>query len=178
MLICWEVLPELIYNFLDTYQALFVGCLGFIGVILTICFNAKTQRDLQSQQRKHDIKSIRIALLTELRINAQTYEERVRDFSTSNDSRCALIQNAVMSKIYQSLLPQIGLLSLEEIEIVHQTYLLLEEMPYRLQLLVGTDNTKSNVIIIDASSQRKASEIHTIFLSSIHNAVRVLEEHM
>jgi hypothetical protein len=85
----------------------------------------------------------------------------------------------VVNKIYQALLPKIGMLSVKEVELVHRAYLLLEEMPYRLRLLVGTDSVgglNNEFIRIDASRQKGAGEIHKALLPSIRDAVCVLEQ--
>jgi hypothetical protein len=167
------------FDVLAKFQTFVVGLLGFTGVIITMAVNARTQRGLQSRQREHDAKSVRIALLAELKANAEMYESRIKDLSDSDGSHHALIQSIVVNNIYQTLLPRIGMLSVKEVELVHRAYLLLEEMPYRLRLLVGTDSVgglNNEFIRIDASKQKDAGEIHKALLPSIHNAVCVLEE--
>ena len=166
-------------DLLAKYQTFVVGLLGFTGVIITMVVNAKTQRGLQSRQREHDAQSVRAALLVELKANAEMYESRIKDFSASDGGHDALIQSMVVNRIYQTLLPKIGMLSVKEVELVHRAYLLLEEMPYRLRLLVGTDRVgglNNEFIRIDASRQTGAGEIHKALLPSIRNAVGALEK--
>lgn len=161
------------------FQTIVVGLLGFTGVIITMVVNAKTQQGLQSRQREHDVKSVRVAILTELKANVEMYESRIKDFSDSDGSHYALIQSMVVNKIYQTLLPKIGILSVKEVEMVHFAYMLLEEMPYRLRLLVGANSVgelNNEFIRIDADKQKHAGEIHKAFLPSIRNAVCVLKE--
>ena len=167
------------FDLLAKFQTLVVGLLGFTGVIITMVVNARIQRGLQSRQREHDAKTVRVALLAELKANVEMYESRIKDMSGSDGSHHALIQSMVVNKIYQTLLPKIGMLSVKEVEVVHRAYLLLEEMPYRLRLLVGKDSVgglNNEFIRIDANRQKDAGEIHKALLPSIRNAVSVLKE--
>jgi hypothetical protein len=155
-----------------------VGLLGFAGVIVTMIVNAKTQRDLQSAQRQHETQSLRTALLVELRTNVQMYETRISDLSQADGSNHALLPSKVPNNIYQSSLPKVGLLSTHEVESVLRAYLLLDEMPYRLRLLVGTDNEggyNDEFIRIDANRQHDARRIHEALLPRIREAVAALE---
>lgn len=166
-------------NFLKEFQTLVVGLIGFSGVIITMIVNSRIQRDLQKTQRDHESKSLRVALLTELKENVRVYEDRIKQISEPNENLHVLIQNSTVNKIYQTFLPKLGLLSIEEAESVHRAYLLLEEMPYRLRILVGMNfigGLNNEFIRIDESRQKIAGEIHRALLPSIRNAVNVLDK--
>lgn len=166
-------------DLLAKYQTFLVGLLGFTGVIITMVVNAKTQRDLQARQRQHEAQSVRTALRVELKANVEMYEHRIKDFSRSDGDRDAILPSTVVNRVYQTLLPEIGLLSVEEVELVHRAYLLLEEMPYRLRLLVGTDGVgglNDEFIRIDTSRQQVAGEIHNALLPSVRKALSALED--
>ena len=168
----------MILELLQQFQTSLVGVLGFTGVILTMVVNAKTQRNLQSAQREHAIRALRIALLVELKANVQMYESRIGDFSKADGTHHALIPSKATNNIYQSSLANIGLLSTQEVEAVLRAYLLVEEMPYRLRLLAGTDNVggyKDEFIRLDASTQQDAQKIHEALLPSLREAVTLLE---
>jgi hypothetical protein len=159
------------------YQTFFVGVLGFTGVIITMVVNAKTQRDLQSNQRQHYAQSARTALLAELKANAEMYESRIKDFSASDGVHHTIVPSKVVNRVYQTLLPNIGVLSVEEVELVNRAYLLLEELPYRLRILVGTDNVgglNHEFVRIDADRQQVAAGIHEAILPSVRNALSAL----
>jgi hypothetical protein len=167
------------FDTLVKFQTLVVGLIGFAGVIITMVVNAKTQRSLQSRQREHDAKALRVAILAELNENVAMYEIRIQDLSDADANRHALIPSIVVNRIYQALLPKIGMLSAKEVEVVHRAYLSLEEMPWRLRILVGTDNVgglNNEFIRIDPNRQKVAAEIHKAVLPSVRNAVCVLEE--
>ena len=163
---------------LERFQTSVVGVLGFTGVILTMIVNAKTQRGLQAAQRQHDVRSLRTALLVELKENARMYEDRISTLSESDGTHHALMPSRVTNSIFQSSLSDLGLLSAEEIESVLRAYLLLEEMPYRLRLLVGTNNVggyNDEFIRIDANRQHDAKRVHEALLPSLREAVAALE---
>ena len=168
----------MILEVLERFQTSLVGVLGFTGVILTMIVNAKTQRDLQSAQRQHEVRSLRTALLVELKTNVQMYETRISDLSQADGMHHALIQSKVTNSIYQSSLPNVGLLSAHEVESVLRAYLLLEETPYRLRLLVGTNNVggyNDEFIRIDSNKQHGARQIHEALLPRLREAVAALE---
>ncbi len=164
-------------DLLSEYQTFIVGLLGFIGVVITMIVNAKIQRNLQIRQRQHEAESVRTALLVELRANVKIYKDHIEDFSRL-DGDHAIVPRKVVNKVYQTLLPSIGLLSVEEVELVHVAYLSLEELPYRLSILVGSDSVdrlSEEYIRIDAAQVQVAAGIHEALLPSIRKALSVLE---
>lgn len=129
-----------IIDLLAKFQTLVVGVLGFTGVIVTLIANAKIQRNLQAAQRQHEVRSIRTALVVELKENVRMYEDRISELSKADGTHHAILPSKVTNNIYKSSLSDVGLLSDNEIEAVLLAYLVLEEMPYRLRLLLGTNN--------------------------------------
>jgi hypothetical protein len=88
------------------------------------------------------------------------------------------VQSKVTNNIYQSSLSNVGLLSDKEIEAVLLAYLLLEEMPYRLRLLVGTDKMggyNNEFISIESNRQNDAKRIHEVLIPTLREAVTILE---
>ena len=165
-------------EYLERFQTSVVGVLGFTGVILTMIVNAKTQRGLQSTQRQHDVRSLRTALLVELKENVRMYEDRISTLSKADGTHHALMPSRVTNSIFQSSLSKVGLLSADVVESVLRAYLLLEEMPYRLRLLVGTNNVggyNDEFIRIDADRQHDAKKIHDALLPRLREAVAALE---
>lgn len=168
----------MILELLERFQTSLVGVLGFTGVIVTMIANAKIQRNLQSAQRQHEARSLRTALLVELKENARMYEDRISTLSKADGAHHALMPSKVTNNIFQSSLSDVGLLSADEVESVLRAYLLLEEMPYRLRLLVGTNNVggyNDEFIRIDADRQHDAKKIHEALLPRLREAVTALE---
>jgi hypothetical protein len=167
-----------ILELLERFQTSLVGMLGFTGVIITMIANAKIQRNLQSSQRLHEVRSLRTALLVELRENVRMFEDRISSLSTEDKTYHALMPSKVTNSFFQSSHSNVGLLSADEVESVLRAYLLLEEMPYRLRLLVGTNNVggyNDEFIRIDADRQHDVKKIHEALLPSIQEAVAALE---
>jgi hypothetical protein len=169
-----------IFELLERFQTSLVGVLGFTGVIITMIANARIQRNLQSAQRQHDVRSLRTALLVELKENVRMYEDRISTLSKADGTHHALMPSKVTNNFFQSSLSDVGLLSADEVELVLRAYLLLEEMPYRLRLLVGTTNVggyNDEFIRIDADRQHDAKKIHEALLPRLREAVSALERH-
>ncbi len=168
----------MILDLLERFQTSLVGALGFTGVIITMVANAKIQRNLQSAQRQHQVQSLRTALLVELKENVQMYQNRISDFSKTDEKQHAFLPSKVTNNIYQSSLSDVGLLPANEVESVLRAYLLLEEMPYRLRLVVGTNNVggyNDEFIRIDANKCDDVKKIHEALLPTIREAVAALE---
>ena len=167
-----------ILELLERFQTSLVGVLGFTGVIVTMIANAEIQRNLQSAQRQHEVRSLRTALLVELKENVRMYEDRISTLSKADETHHALMPSRVTNSIFQSSLSDVGLLSADEVESVLRAYLLLEEMPYRLRLLVGTNNVggyNDEFIRIDADRQHNAKKILEALLPRLREAVAALE---
>ena len=164
-------------DLLERFQTSLVGVLGFTGVILTMVVNARTQRNLQAAQREHKVRSLRTALLVELKENVRMYEDRISTLSKADGTHHALMPSKVTNSFFQSSLSDVGLLSADEVESVLRAYLLLEEMPYRLRLLVGTNNVggyNDEFIRIDADRQQDAMKVHQALLPTLREAVAIL----
>ena len=163
-----------ILNIFETFQTLITGLLGFSGVIITMRVNAKNQRQLQVRQIEHDVKSVRVALKSELVANKKSYEGRIQQFNEPTDHGEALIPNHTVDGVYQTLLHKIGLLSEEEVEKIHNAYLLMGELPYRLRIIVGTDNIgghNDEFIRLNQNQLTIAARIHESFLPNIVEAI-------
>lgn len=165
----------------ETYQTFFTGLLGFTGVIITIVVSAKHQTKLQSRQIKHEARSLRVALKSELVANKKSYEDRIQQFNDRSDFSHALVPNNTVDHVFRTLLNKIGLLSEEEVENILKAYLLIAELPYRLRILVGTDNVgglNDEYIRLNKDQQPIASEIHKRFLPDIVNAIDSINQHL
>ena len=168
----------MILDFLERFQTSLVGVLGFTGVIITMIANAKIQRNLQATQRQHEVRSLRTALLVELKENVRMYEDRISTLSEADGAHHALMPSRVTNSFFQSSLSDVGLLSADEVESVLRAYLLVEEMPYRLRLLVGTNNVggyNDEFIRVDANRQHDAKRILEALLPKLKEAVAALE---
>lgn len=84
----------------------------------------------------------------------------------------------VSGRIWPSALARIGLLSVKEVESVTRTYLLLEELPYRLRILVGINNVgglNQEFIRIGSEWLQVAASMQEAILPVIRDALSTLE---
>ena len=123
-------------DWLNNYQTLIGVVVGFTGVILTLWYNAKTARDQRDEEREHERKALRAALIAELQINRYALEENSRQLKENppTERREAYMPTDRMDGAYQSFLPRIGLLSEGEVSKVMRAYLSLET--YNAHLLL------------------------------------------
>ena len=93
---------EWILCLIHSNQTLFVGLLGFVGVIITMLANAYLQRVQHKRASQHEKQSLRSALKAELTSNKQSYEHRIEQFNEPSGHDHALIQNKVQDKVYNT----------------------------------------------------------------------------
>ncbi len=165
----------------ETYQTFFTGLLGFTGVIVTMVVNAKHQTKLQSRQMEHEVRSLRVALKSELASNKNSYENRIQQLNEPCEYDHALIPNNTVDHVYKTLLDKIGLLSEDEVENILKAYLLIADLPYRIRILVGTDSIggfKDEFIRLNKDQQPIVSGIHKSFLPDINKAIDSIEQQL
>ena len=174
-------MTERIFCVLQSYQTLFVGLLGFTGVILTMLENAKLQRNQHEKKLLHEANSLRVAIKSELSANKQAYELRIKQFNEPEGHSDALLPNKATDKIYNELLSNIGLLTEEEIEKIINAYALISELSYRLRILVGTDNVggyNNEFIRVKGGNLEIALQMHESILPEIIHAINTVEKHL
>ena len=163
---------------LQAYQVFFAGLLGFVGVLLTMKYNSKIQREKVEREIKHQANSLRTALKSELLINKESYEKRAEDLDVTTNQD-ALIRKDIINNVYLKSLDKIGLLTEGEVGAILKAYLLLGEVPYRLQILVGTDNVigiDKDIIRLRGNHVNTAAKMHAVFLKSINHAISSIDK--
>lgn len=165
----------------ETYQTFFTGLLGFTGVIITMIANSRHQVNLQNRAIEHEARALRIALKSELVANRNIFNTRIKQFNEPSDFQHALLPSNTVTDVYHTLLEKIGALTEEEIEVIFKAYQLIEELPYRLRILIGTDNVggfNNEFLRIDKSRQSVATGIHKNFLGDINKAINVIDKQL
>jgi len=124
------------WNALETFQTLAVGFVGFTGVIITLFVTAKAAHDRRNEERDHEKKVLRIALLAELNINRDTLSENAAILETdrSDPNDAVVVPTDRMDDVYKAFIPRIGLLSEDEVGKVMKAYLSLETYNAKLFL--------------------------------------------
>lgn len=124
-------------GWLETYQTLVVGLVGFAGVIATLVVNAKIARDQRREEREHEREVLRGSLIAELRINRRSLEENSRLLKEQppDDQGGVMVPTDLIDGAYRSLIQRIGLLSDDEVSRVMWAYGALETYSAKLFLI-------------------------------------------
>jgi hypothetical protein len=126
-------------QFIQTYQTLIVGIVGFAGVIITLIVNAYLDRRRHTRQVEHDARVLRVAIRAELEAIRDTLQDRLAMFESmkapggTSDFMPPLAE--AMTDAYGSLIERLGLLSEHEIRAVMRAYLPIRQMPETMKLL-------------------------------------------
>ncbi|WP_292363964.1 MULTISPECIES: hypothetical protein [unclassified Methylophaga] len=163
---------------IETYQTLIVGILGFLGVIATLIFNSKLSRDLRKDELKHERNSIRQALITELESLKGSFKDKSESVETDQDW---FLPKNIETGIYDVLLPQISLLTREEIKHVLHAYLLVRETPIRLSLLAAAtdlDKTPDEYFHIKNKHVVTVRIVLAAFIPDIDKAISCLSKEL
>lgn len=173
---------ECILLILKTYQTLIVGFLGFSGVVLTMLFNAKMQREQHASNLKHEANLLRVAIKTELLANQEAYEIRIKEFNKPNsDYPDALMKNSLVDNIYNELIGKIGVLTEVEVEKVIHAYAIMSEVLYRVRIIAGTDKIigyNNESIRITEEKFETVSKLHANILPSIVQAISSIDNQL
>jgi hypothetical protein len=132
-----------VWTWVERYQSaiatIFVGFLGFAGVIVTLNANARLARRDREESVEHECAALSAALLAELKIMKFSLEENIDtiDLGQADGSTGLYVPTNPMTEAYDTLLPRIGLLSSRQVEIVMSAYLSMKEFRKNLSLLPG-----------------------------------------
>jgi hypothetical protein len=162
-------------EWLYKYQTLIVGIVGFAGVIFTLFYNAKTVRDQRDEEREHERKALRAALIAELQINRYALEENSRQLREKPSKGVVFVPTDRMDGTYQSFLPRIGLLSEGEVSKVMSAYLTLETYNAKLFLVGAPVHTSPRHVEVPAKNFKLLAAIQERVLEPVDQAIEALE---
>jgi hypothetical protein len=143
--------------------------------------NATLQRNQLKRTLLHETNSLRTALKSELNANISAYKLRIKQFNEPSEYKNALVPNNPTDNIYKELLNKIGLLSEMEVEKTIKAYALLSELPYRIRILVGTDNIggfNNEFIRVDSDKFEIVLKIHESILPTLIEATDEIEHQL
>lgn len=104
---------------------LFVGILGFVGVMITIRYNGRLAREQREDERNHERETLRTALIEELKINQTALRKNAKTLKDdpTEEGGGVFVPNDPMEDVYLSAVSKIGLLSELEVSRVINAYL-------------------------------------------------------
>lgn len=163
-------------DWLQEYQALLGGTLGFIGVIITLVVNATLARKARQDERNHERDTLRTALITELRVHERRLQETIdkSEDSSHPETQYSAFPVGVVDDAYRALLPRLGLLSAGEVEKVMQAYLFLQEVSQRSLLLGELADSAGHYVKIPRNYLNVMTALNKEALSNTTDALNVL----
>jgi len=135
---------ECIYIFLFKYQTLVSGVVGFLGIILTLLFNGKMQREQRTEIRMREKESIIAAVYAELSINKDVIQSLVASFQEKKDmpGYFHMVPKRLLNDVYMNNLNKLGLLSTKQSSSIINVYILLERLNDDLLTISHWSNSK------------------------------------
>ncbi|EIV8646618.1 TPA: hypothetical protein NJ448_004567 [Vibrio parahaemolyticus] len=144
-----------VVDVIDTYQTLIAGVVGFVGVIISILANGFFARKQHGQGIAQRRKSIISAIKAELNVNLTSFEGRAEILKIPSNGKRTAFPVKVFNDVYKEMLGQIGYLTEEECRCIINIYLLLEEFPNRVKLLLSdSEYSIDDFIVITDPSHR------------------------
>ena len=167
--------------FIRQFQTLVVGIVGFVGVVITLMVNAVLARRQQDRAIRHQTNTLRVALRAELEIIREAFLDRIeaiKEAETNTRTRSMLIPLDTMTDVYTQLIDQIGLLSRKETAAVVRAYILIRQMPQRIELLSkqhATEVEKARGFAeVDGDLFAAVKTMHENYLADIDGAITAL----
>ena len=168
---------DCLYQLMKDFQTLFVGVIGFVGVIITLRINSRILREQHERSIRHDREVLKTALCAELKLNRKSFSDKALSSEEGQEESDAFYPIEMNTRIYQNFIDKLGLLSTEEVSAVVNAYTLIEEAPMRLGLLSsGYDESynKPGYIFIKAEHSKTAAGVYKSFLPAIDTALEKL----
>ena len=161
----------------ERFQTLAVGIVGFVGVILTLWYNAGVARRQRRDERDHEREVLRISLLEELRINRRALKENAELLrkDSPGEQGGALVPTDPMDDAYRSFIPKIGLLSQDEVSKVIAAYLLLRTYNAKLFLVGVPTHTSPRHVNVPAMNVEMLGKMQESFIGPIDQAIASLK---
>ncbi|OCH29981.1 hypothetical protein A6D99_04275 [Aliivibrio fischeri] len=160
------------------YQTFIAGILGFIGVILTLVINARNEEKSRNASAKNQRDALRLCLIQELELIKSSYIAVIEGLSEPKELAPVMyMPKRVHAEVYRQLLNQFGLLSVREVQKTMIAYQLVLELPERLRFLESRNENyfRTGYIPVELDVYHMVVDIHDSFLSSIIEAINVLE---
>src|SRR5262245_21649983 len=111
-----------------TYQTLIVGCLGFAGVIVTMLWNARLQRQQEERRERRDANALRTALIEELKQQREALRVTAESLADDalkqhpEDEWHSTVPLERFDAVFRGSLERLGLLERPEVSAVFEAY--------------------------------------------------------
>jgi len=172
-------------KFFQTYQTLIVGCLGFVGVMVTLWWNGHLQRKQEERRERREASALRTALIEELKQQREALRFTAdslaaAEASTQDGTQGSLIPLERFDAVFRSSLDRLGLLERRELSAALEAYLPLPRLTWRLRMLEQIDRpgpfaTAPDHVSLSRKYYKTASEMHAQMIPAIDAAILELE---
>jgi hypothetical protein len=168
-------------SILRDYQIAFGALLGFTGVIVTLLVNAWLARRQHAREIAAERASVRGALLAELRVLRDSYQERIDRMQAAEPGQGIIAPTRVHVDVYDSLRGKLGLLTPNEAERAVLTYPFVGELPDQVRQFkrgqrLPVDQDTEHFIMVPHEAIEHVLEMHRARLVRINEAITALTD--
>jgi hypothetical protein len=162
-------------NWIEHYQTLIVGVLGFAGVVYTLRSNAQRARDQRKDELRHERQSLRAALIEELKINRDAAAGNMKTLTENPERKGAFVPTDRMDDAYMAFMHRIGTLTQLEVSKVMGAYLLLRTYNAKLFLLGVPPDTSDRHVEIPVERVEALALLQGTLIGPIDEAIEAME---
>jgi hypothetical protein len=160
------------------FQTLIAGTIGFAGVIITLVLNARQGRQQRRDERRHECQTLRAALIEELSVNRRSLVyniEGVRKAGHLSEEGGFDVPTDPMDDAYRAFTHRIGLLPRAEVSKVMFDYLTLRTGNANLFLVGGPHPTSNRHVRVPVQKGPELLARLESCIGPIDEAIGVLE---
>jgi hypothetical protein len=118
---------------ITTYDTTVIGLLGFIGVMATIWYNSKIDRDAHARKMTYDKNAVLSAILEEVRIIIRVLQKHKS--IEYKDGSTAIVSRERADIVFKSMISRIGILEEKTINLMIATYYTYETLNNSIALI-------------------------------------------
>jgi len=169
---------DLFISILKNYQTAWSALVGFLGVILTIRYNSKREREAQQSNLENERIAIISALIAELRVMRGIMVDAIEKFKDTDSGQYDTVlmeSDPFPADVYDNLIPEIGLLKPETVEKVITAYIISDQRPQKINLMIDGAANSGKYIKIPHEKWDHAAAVTEGVLSQIDLAIAALE---
>ena len=133
----------------EKFQELIGTLVGFAGVMLTLWFNARQERQQHQRQVEHERSAIRAMLLAELKRNSEAFADNIERLTEGPAARSLIVPTKSVVEIYDRLLDRVGFLAPSEVQPVTNAYMMIRAIPDRLSLAIANTEYEPPQVVVD-----------------------------
>lgn len=177
-------------DFVENYQTLIVGILGFIGVMATLVLNALLARRAEQRRITHETGVLRTALIEEMKVQRDALVHAVEGSNRATDRSNVGKQDALTplrrwTDIFDNSLSKLGLLTPNEVAAVLDAYLPLKELTSKVRLLEVrvppnqrrveySEGPPEGYALVGNDDVAVLAELHSIYVPAFERAIQTL----